>query len=504
MKKQNFKNLVWFKKDLRTTDHRPLYEALNSGLSLAVFIIENRWLEMPEGSCIHKQFLKDALIKLQIDLQKLGVPLIVKQGSANEVLTDLNVKYNFKNIYSHEETGLNWTYQRDLQVKTWVQENSVNWFEYKQFAVVRGLKNRDLWNKFRSKIIERPLIPNPPQQKIENVESYEFNLLSIDKVHRNNLLSLGGSGQATKVLGSFFSTRGQCYYKELSSPNTAFKSCSRLSPYITWGNISITEIHHSILAQKKTLSLKGEQQSKAWYRSLLAFESRLWWHCHFIQKLESEPEIEFQNINRAFDGMREETFNKNFFEAWKKGETGFPIVDACMRALIKNGWINFRMRAMLVSFATFQLWLDWKKISSHLAQHFIDFEPGIHFSQLQMQSGVTGINSIRIYSPAKQTIDRDPNGTFIRQHCPELQSLDVKHLANISDTPPMILKMMNVELGKSYPNPIVDSKVAYDNAKQTIYMWRKKESVISEAKKVYLKHGSRKHKKFPDQERKIF
>ena len=105
------------------------------------------------------------------------------------------------------------------------------------------------------------------------------------------------------------------------------------------------------------------------------------------------------------------------------------MIDACMRYLQRHGWINFRMRAMLVSFASYDLWLDWRKTSKHLAGLFVDYEPGIHYSQFQMQSGVTGINSIRIYNPVKQQLDHDPNGTFIKRWLPELENIPEQPLS---------------------------------------------------------------------------
>ena len=115
-------------------------------------------------------------------------------------------------------------------------------------------------------------------------------------------------------------------------------------------------------------------------KSLSSFKKRLAWHCHFIQKFYDEPTIEYENMNRAYDGMRADADEKKL-EAWKKGLTGFPFVDACMRFVTKTGWLNFRMRAMLVSFASYQLWLDWRLTSKHLSKFFTDYEPGIHYSQ---------------------------------------------------------------------------------------------------------------------------
>jgi deoxyribodipyrimidine photo-lyase len=208
---------------------------------------------------------------------------------------------------------------------------------------------------------------------------------------------------------------------------------------------------------------------------LRGFAGRLRWHCHFMQKLEDEPAIEYRHFSRACDGLRPGdgtaepmgTADLERLHAWRAGQTGFPMVDACMRSLLATGWLNFRMRAMLVSFAAYHLWLHWREPGLHMARQFLDFEAGIHWSQMQMQSGTTGINTLRIYSPAKQARDHDPQGHFVRRWVPEWGSA-------------------------AYPTPIVDERSALASAKDRLYRLRQTAVARAEADSIQDRHGSRK------------
>jgi len=298
---------------------------------------------------------------------------------------------------------------------------------------------------------------------------------------RKSNLQIGGESKGIELLDSFLETRGVSYRKGMSSPVTSREECSRLSPYLAWGCISMKTVYQRLLARQHEIRVapKGTFDSR-WSGSLQSFASRLAWHCHFMQKLEDEPELEFRNISRVYDGLRENEFNEERFEAWKAGQTGYPMVDACMRALNETSWINFRMRAMILSFASNHLWLHWRPTAVHLAKHFLDFEPGIHFSQCQMQSGTTGINTVRIYSPAKQVIDHDPNGFFIRQFVPELANVPSVYLAEPHRMPIDVKTQVGCILGRDYPLPIVDHRKAYN--------------AVRESRRVFEKHGSRKNR----------
>ena len=179
--------------------------------------------------------------------------------------------------------------------------------------------------------------------------------------------------------------------------------------------------------------------------------------------------------------------NKRYFQSWCKGETGWPFVDACMRMLRATGWINFRMRAMLASIASYHLWMDWRKPGEQLARLFTDYEPGIHWSQIQMQSGTTGINLPRIYNPVKQGKEQDPAGPFVRHWLPELAVVPDKYIHepwNWGDAPQL--------LKDTYPRPIVDHLKVARIAREKVWAIRRSDNHKEIALKIQDKHGSRK------------
>jgi len=470
-------NILWFKKDLRLCDNEALLESSKDRDVLPIYIIEKElWLQK-NYSDRQWQFCKESLLDLRNALKDIGQPLIIRKGKVIEIFEELSNKFNIKGIYSHQETGDFFTYKRDQQVRKWASKKNIIWKEYLQFCVFRGNLDRNNWSKkwrknMDRKLFEPPSKINPIEIDIGEIPKDDFFCFK-DDLCKGRLK--GGRINGLKRMEYFFSNKFNSYAKDISSPEKSFDSCSRLSPYISWGCISLKEIFDKSNLNKSINS------------KLL--KSRLTWHCHFIQKLENEPELEFKEFHPFFQNIRKQ--DNNLLQSWSEGKTGFPFVDACMRSLNFSGWINFRMRAMLMSFASYNLWLPWQDSGSELARKFIDYEPGIHWNQCQMQSGTTSININRIYNPIKQGKDHDPKGTFIKKWVPEIKTYPENFIHE-----PWLMAKFNPSAysNTEYTKPIIDIAKTTKIARKKLQEITQKEGYWDISKEIYLKHGSRKRR----------
>jgi len=480
--------LVWFKRDLRIRDHEPLVRALAHTDALALYLIEPEWLESPECDAMHVDFALACVTQLREALARRGLPLWVRVGSAVSVLAHLHQDLRFTHLLSHEETGPDWSYTRDKAVARWCTGAGVTWQESTQTGVIRRLRDRSGWATRWQARMDAPVhrLSGMFQPATEPDIQPLPTLASLGLAPHGKTLQAAGEEAARETLRSFLHERAHGYRRAISSPLSAEAGCSRLSPHLAFGTISLRTVHQSV---ERAIAATPDRTLA---RDLRGFAGRLRWHCHFMQKLESEPAIEFRNFARVCDGLRESEFDAARFAAWCEGRTGYPMVDACMRALRATGWLNFRMRSMLVSFASYHLWLHWRETGLFLARQFLDFEPGIHWSQMQMQSGTTGINTLRMYSPTKQAKDQDPQGDFIRRWVPELARVPLPYLAEPWTLPPQMQEIIGCRIGQHYPAPLVDEKSALRMAKERMYGLRQTDEARAQAGAVQALHGSRK------------
>ena len=486
--------LVWYKRDLRVHDHAPLAAALRAGPTVAVYVYEPSIVQAPDFDAQHLRFIDGALAELEQRLARRGVPLCYRHGEMPEVLDRLRTELPLAAVWAHEETGNALSYARDRRVRAWGRRVGVPIRELQGSGVVRRLETRDGWAERWEAAMRRPVEP-PGRQVAEppavaRGRRLDAAALGVRAHAERSVTVPSGERAAHETLRSFLEERGLDYRRAMSSPLSAPSACSRLSPHLAWGTISVRQAWQA--AMRRRAQLRGQPGGDPrWRAAIDSFVSRLAWRDHFIQKLEDQPSIETEHFARAYDGLRPETPDPERLAAWIEGRTGYPFVDACMRALRAEGWSTFRMRAMLVSFASYHLWLDWRATSVALAPHFLDYEPGIHYSQFQMQSGTTGINTIRIYNPYKQAQDQDPEGVFVRRWVPELAGVPADYLQAPHEMPPLVAAMSGVELGRAYPHPTVEHEVAYAEAKARMHEVRVRAASRAEAARVYRRHGSR-------------
>lgn len=531
--------LVWLKRNLRLEDNPCLLLALTKARAAhrqvqLLYVHEPSLEQDPHYSERHFRFIAQSLDAMDADMAQYGIDhrVLRLKGECVPVLELLLNRRPIAGLYSEEEIGILRTWDRDKAVARWCRKRGIAWTETQHAGVERGRGNRMDWRKQWYSWVSQPIRPwhdlaegalpagskgdaamasaasptepgrlvalplLPTAQAQAWTQNMPRPLWPASPVHAPKVSGLeagkaegfgmqhGGSSNAKLALRDFLVDGAPNYMRNIGKPVESRLSCSRLSPYLAWGNLSLRQAWQAAEVLK---------QSHGPSRSLRAFQSRLRWRDHFMQKFEMESSMEWASVNSGYHGLNK-PLNTAWVNAWETGQTGIPMVDASMRCLNATGYLNFRMRAMLVSFLCHHLWQPWQSAALHLARQFLDFEPGIHYPQLIMQAGETGTNTIRMYNPVKQGLDRDPDGRFVRQWVPELQ-----HCPSSCIHTPWTMDLFEqhasgIRLGENYPLPIVDLAQSGKHARSILWAMRKDPLVRRESQRILAKHTVPSHR----------
>lgn len=454
------RTLVWFRRDLRVSDHEPLYRAARRGLVIPVFVFDKALLLHPETGAGRVRFMLDCLAALDRDLRSLGGRLILRAGDPVQVLPQLIKATQADGIYSYIDYERIYGRVRDARLnKALAEENlKIRWFE--QPAGTAALMSYPDYRQRWYQDMKAPLVPTPQRVDVPpDIPSDALPALEdLGHTADEKFIPAGGTDEARKLLDLFFDRRkAEKYYWQLSYPGT--NATTGLSPHIKYGAISIRECAHIVWRRQAEPQWIEDKRVQ---RSSHQVISRLRWGSGFTQRFRYLPQLEVRSLYTPFERSQPKTlftagyenggwdFNQDQYDAWKVGQTGYPIVDAAARCLqATGGWLalNFRVRAIYASFLSNLIGMDWRYGALHFMRHLIDGDCPIDHYQWAQQAGVTHcLNKawIRIYNPCQEAIDRcDPQGKFVHKWVPELAHLKPEQLGSPPPT-------------KNYPTPILD------------------------------------------------
>lgn len=448
--------IVWFRNDLRVHDHPALATAVQDGDRIVpVFIMNPDLLNGRFAGSNRNRFLLESLQDLKDSLMERGANLVIREGEPATELKKLAAETNADVVY-YSADYTPYAIHRDKHVKDMLGDAKLRSFPGR--LIVGGLDKlhtktgklhkvfTPFWKNWQQ-ITRRELaalpqkITIPSDVKIGSIPSVEKHT---KKANLSPDAQKGGETAARMQVKKFLNSAINDYKDD---SNDLGKDTSRMSAYLHFGCISPLEIETMLPAENIGVA--------AWHRQLAWRE----FYHYVIYKFPDNAQHEFQEKYRTFKWDT----NKTFLEAWQQGKTGYPIVDAAMRQLAKEGWMHNRARLIVGSFLTKDLGLDWREGEQYFMRMLIDGDQANNNGNWQWIASV-GVDPApvfrRLYNPSTQQERHDPDGIYVKKYVPELTDVPDKYLAQPWEMNEDEQQKAGCIIGKDYPKPIVDHKEA--------------------------------------------
>ena len=466
--------LMWFRRDLRTTDNAALTLALKSCRQLhCVFVFDKDILNVLSRFDRRVEFIRESLCELDTDLRRLSGKaaggLIVRHAQAVDDIAQLAGELGVQAVFAAHDYEPS-AEIRDANVRDKLTELGVIFqtckdhviFERREVMTQTGtpygvftpyknkwlntLKDVDL-HTHDSAALGASLAPRPAsfQKNVPTLAEIGFQTTNLGKLR----LPTGASG--ARALFEDFFDRMDDYHDTRNFPSK--KGPSYLSVHLRFGTVSIRQLVATALQRQ----LQGSEGAAVWLGELI-------WRDFYFQILANFPHVAVGAYKPEYNAITWESGprEESLFEAWCQGKTGYPLVDAAMAQINETGYMHNRLRMVVGSFLVKDLGIDWRRGEAYFAQHLNDFDLSANNGGWQWvsSSGCDAQPYFRIFNPITQSEKFDPQGEFIRRYLPQLAKLPNKALHAPWKSPSLQLQIAGVTLGGNYPYPIVSHEEA--------------------------------------------
>jgi len=457
-------NILWFRKDLRLMDNPALVEANLNAEIIPIFILDDTNPEENKMGAASRVWLYHSLKSLNISLQK---KINFYSGDPVKIISELINNYNINGVYWNR-CYEPWEIRRDKKIKDLLKIKKVKaksfngslirepWEVLKEdqtpYKVFTALYKKAYLNSdIKVEVINEPTKINY-STKIFSSNTLDTLKLLPNLSWADNIIKYWQVGEKNAHLKmTEFFKKGIDDYKE--GRNFPFKkNVSRLSPHIHFGEIS-----------PKQLWVKAKSISSN--KNTEHFVSEICWREFSYYLLYHFPNLPKDNLQKKFNNFPWKE-NNYYFDSWKKGKTGYPIIDAGMRELYETGYMHNRVRMIVASFLVKNLLIHWHKGERWFWDCLFDADLANNSASWQWVagSGADAAPYFRIFNPVTQGVKFDVDGQYTKQYVPELKDMPNKYLFSPWEAPDDVLNKANVVLGGNYPKPIIDIKESREKA----------------------------------------